>query len=95
MPTIGLLVIHIHLPHSLSLKQKRSLLKSLLNRLHKEFNISVAEIGLNDHWQESLIACAMVCNDCAFATHSLQKVYTFVENQFPNLPILDHRIECF
>lgn len=95
MPTIGLLVLHLHLPHSLSLKQKRSSLKSLLNRLHKEFNISVAEIGLNDHWQESLVACAIVSNDCAFATQSLQKVHTFVERQFPNLPILDHRIECF
>jgi uncharacterized protein YlxP (DUF503 family) len=95
MPTVGLLILHIHLPLALSLKQKRGLLKPLLSRLHKEFNVSVAEIGLNDHWQETLIACAMVCNDCAFATQSLQKVHTFVENQFPNLPILDHRIECF
>ncbi|MEW6180063.1 MAG: DUF503 domain-containing protein [Chloroflexota bacterium] len=95
MPTIGLLIIHLHLPSCISLKQKRGCLKPLLSRLHKEFNISVAEIGLNDHWQETLIACALVCNDCSFASQSLQKVHIFIQEQFPHLQVVDHRIECF
>lgn len=41
-----------------SLKEKRSVLKSLKTRLHDRFNISVAETGYHDLWQRAeLTAC--------------------------------------
>jgi len=41
-----------------SLKEKRSVLKSLKTRLHDRFNISVAETGHHDLWQRAeLTAC--------------------------------------
>jgi len=91
--TVGLLNIHLQLPGCTSLKQKRSLIKPVLSRLHREFNISTAEIGLNDHWQEAVICCALVSNDSKHTLKALQTVLLFVESHFPNLNILDHNIE--
>lgn len=95
MPTIGLLTLHVHLPQCNSLKDKRSLIKPVLSRLHKQFNLSCAETGLNDHWREALISCAVVCNDSRFATQSLQSVLVFFQEHYPDLAVIDHRIECF
>jgi uncharacterized protein YlxP (DUF503 family) len=43
-----------------SLKEKRSVLKSLKDRLHNRFNVSVAETGHQDLWQRAeLTACVV------------------------------------
>ncbi len=91
----GLLTIHLHLDACTSLKHKRGLIKPVLSRLHREFNISTAEVALNDHWSEAVIACAMICNDCAFAHKALQNVLSFFEAHWPQHQIIDHRIECY
>jgi hypothetical protein len=56
---IATLTIHLHLPGCASLKEKRGRIKPLIARLHREFNVSVAEMGLQDKWQEAVIVCAM------------------------------------
>ncbi|MCJ7708279.1 MAG: DUF503 domain-containing protein, partial [Anaerolineales bacterium] len=42
---VGALTLELRLPGCSSLKQKRSRLKPLLAALHREFNLSAAEIG--------------------------------------------------
>ena len=60
---VGILTLHLHLPGCASLKEKRGRIKPLLARLHRQFNLSVAELGLQDKWQETIISCGMVGND--------------------------------
>lgn len=91
----GYLYLHIYLPGCTSLKQKRSLIKPLIARLHREFNVSVAEIGLNDLWQEAMIGCALAANDTAYAHKALQTVLDYASSHWPDLEILEHRIETF
>ena len=43
---VAILTIHLHLPGCASLKEKRELIKPLMVRLRREFNISVAEMDL-------------------------------------------------
>jgi uncharacterized protein YlxP (DUF503 family) len=90
---IGLLTIHLQLPGVTSLKEKRSRIKPLLARLHKEFNVSASEIDRLDAWQESVIACSLVSNDHGYTQKALQTVLDFFERSWPDLPILSHRIE--
>ena len=49
---LATLTIHLHLPTCGSLKEKRGRIKPLIARLHREFNVSVAEMDLQDKWQE-------------------------------------------
>ncbi len=90
---IGLLTLHILLSGCNSLKDKRSQIKPLLARLHKEFNISVAEIDRQDMWQESIIACVLVSNEGRFAQKALNQVLDYTQNNWPNIQIIQHRIE--
>jgi uncharacterized protein YlxP (DUF503 family) len=58
-----LLVLDCHIPHAQSLKQKRAVVKSLVDRLRARLNASVAETGFLDEWQRSVIAISLVGNN--------------------------------
>ncbi|HEX2697044.1 MAG TPA: DUF503 domain-containing protein, partial [Anaerolineales bacterium] len=90
---IATLTIHLHLPTCTSLKEKRGRIKPLIARLHREFNISAAEMDLNDHWQEAVIACAMVGNDAAQLQRSLQSVAKWVEANWPDGDVIEQKVE--
>lgn len=90
---IDLLSLLIELPGCASLKEKRGRLKPLLARLHHEFNLSAAEVDHLDSWHSSLIACVIVSNDAGHNQRVLQQVIKYIELNFPDLLIQQHRIE--
>ena len=90
---IGVLSIHLRLPGCASLKEKRGRLKPLLVRLHKEFNVSVAEMELQENWQETIIACGMVGNDRVHLEQSLQAVARWVESNWLDMQVLIENLE--
>ncbi len=92
---VAVLTIHLHLPACSSLKEKRGRLKPLIARLHREFNISAAEMGLQDSWQEAVIDCAMVSNDDRHLQAALQKVAEWVRGNWPDGMVVEDRIELF
>ncbi len=90
---IGILQLHLFLPGCRSLKEKRGRIKPLIVRLQREFNLSVAEIDLQDNWKEALVACVLVSSDLNILQASLQKVITFTEHFFKDLELFHHQIE--
>ena len=90
---IATLTIYLHLPTCASLKEKRGRLKPLISRLHREFNVSVAEMDLQDKWQEAVIACAMVNSDAVVLRQSLQSVAKWVEGNWPDGDVIEKKIE--
>ena len=93
MNVVGVLTIHLDLPGCKSLKEKRSQLKPLLTRLHREFNISVAEMGQQDKWSKSIISCAMLGNDSAHLQRSLEYIQKWVEANWRDGMVVDNHIE--
>ena len=91
--TVGILSLTIHLPYCQSLKEKRRLVKPILARLHKEFNISVVEYDHHDTWQscELLIACA--ASRGIHVEQILARVIAFYESHWPDLPLTHEKIE--
>jgi len=90
---LGQLTIHLHLPACASLKEKRGRLKPLLARLRKEFNVSVAEMDLQDKWSEAVIACALVNSDAVVVRQSLQIVAKWVEANWTDGDVMNEKIE--
>ncbi len=90
---IGVLTIHLLIPSCASLKEKRGRLKPLLHRLHREFNVSTAEMGLQDKRQEAVVCCGMVGNDSAYLQSALETVRKWVEANWPDGDVLDTKIE--
>lgn len=92
---IGLLTLYLRIPMCASLKEKRSQLKPLLNRLGKEFNIGVAELDHHERWGETLIGCVTLSNDGAHTQRRLQKIITWIERHYPHFDIIQDKIEIF
>jgi uncharacterized protein len=90
---IAILTIHLHLPACASLKEKRGRIKPLISRLRREFNVSVAEMDLQDKWDEAVVVCAMVGNDQAFLQSALQNVAKWVESNWSNGDVWDTKIQ--
>ena len=90
---IGVLTLQIQLPGCRSLKEKRSRLKPLINRLHREFNLSVAEISQQDNWDEATIGCALLSNEHQFIESALHTVIHWLNRNWPDVTIIDDRIE--
>ncbi|MEW6712712.1 MAG: DUF503 domain-containing protein [Candidatus Riflebacteria bacterium] len=53
----------LHFPEVHTLKEKRQILRCLLDRVKAKFNASIAEVDHNDLWQRGTIGVALVAND--------------------------------
>jgi len=93
MISVGLLILKIQLPGSTSLKEKRSRLKPLLARLRREFDVSTAEIDRLDAWQYADIGCALLSNDPNHTRRALQQVARWVDENWPDVTLMDEKIE--
>ncbi|RPI28886.1 MAG: DUF503 domain-containing protein [Chloroflexota bacterium] len=91
--SIGLLTLHLFLPGCTSLKEKRSRIKPLLARLHREFNVSAAEMERLDSWQEAVVACALVSNDAAHTQRALQEIVRWVEASWHDVSVVNDTLE--
>jgi len=70
-----LIKLSLQIPYAHSLKDKRSQIKSLKDKLSSRFNASVAEIGALDSWQLAEMGVCMISNDRTY----LGKQYSLVE----------------
>jgi len=91
---MAVLIVSLHIPAAQFLKQKRSVLKSLKDRVRSRFNVSVAELDGQDKWQVATLGFAMLGNDNRYIDSCLSHILSFVEN-FNGCEICDHQIETY
>lgn len=77
---IGVLRVTLHLPGNNSLKGKRKVLRSTIDRLRAKFHVSVAEVGDNDAHKRAIIGVAVVGNEASHVDSMLAKIAGFVGN---------------
>jgi len=68
---------------SFSLKEKRSVVKSILKRLHNRFNVSTAEVDALDVQNEAVIGLATVGNSSVICEQVLQQCLREMEDNYP------------
>src|ERR1700712_2784254 len=90
---IGLCTVEFEHPGVTSTKEKRSILKSMLTRLHNQFNVSTAEIDFNDALNASVIAFTTVTNDSRHANHTISTILNWIEKNYPDAQIVNQEIE--
>lgn len=76
-----------------SLKEKRSIIKSLLARLQNTFHVSTAEVGFQDVWQDAAIAFCVVTNSTHHANQVVHTIVAWIEPNYPDVEIVDQVIE--
>ena len=71
---VGLLTLELHIPDAQSLKDKRQVLRSLKDKLRRDFNVAVAELEHHDTWQRSVVGIVTISNEEKHVREMLQKV---------------------
>ena len=68
-----------YIPHAASLKDKRQICRSLIDKIRQRFNVSVAEVDTQDIHQTLTIGVAVVSGEMAHAQRSLDEVIRFMD----------------
>ena len=74
---IGVMTANLHLQGIGSLKEKRSIVKSVIGRLQSRFNVSISEVDHNDSKIIATLGVAVVGNDKSFIESQLETVANF------------------
>jgi hypothetical protein len=90
---IATCVIKLSLGGVYSLKEKRRIVKSILTRLPRQFNVATAEVDYHDVWQTAVIGLVTVGNDTGYLHGLLEKAVAWIEENRPDAPIADYYIE--
>ena len=70
---VGICQLRLIIQDTLSLKEKRRILKSILDRMRNRFPVSIAEVGDQDLWQSALVGFCMVSNEQQLVNAALDK----------------------
>ncbi len=91
---VGVLKIKLRLPGVTSLKEKRGVVKSLVEKTRHRFNASVAEVGKNDDHLTSEVGITVVGNDQSFVNSMLDKILdAFEESALGRADVVDTELE--
>ncbi len=85
---VGVIAWELEIFGAQSLKEKRSVVKSLKDRLHDRFNVSVAETAHQDVWQRAELTACLVAGERRHADSVLQSLDRFVASD-PRARIID------
>jgi uncharacterized protein YlxP (DUF503 family) len=84
--------ITLLIPDNNSLKGKRQVVRSLIEKVRHRFGIAIAEVDSHDLWQRAEIGLAVVGNDETLLTKTVDRVMHFMENQHL-AEIIDSQLE--
>ncbi|MGI5823765.1 MAG: DUF503 domain-containing protein [Dethiobacteria bacterium] len=76
---IGICKLELLLLESFSLKDKRQVVRSIIERLKNRFNISIAEVGHLEALKRTALGLALVSNETAYLEKMMGMVINFVE----------------
>ena len=78
-PVVGLLVVDLFISDALTLKDRRRVVKSLLERLANRHNVSVADLGPDERPHNATLAVTTVANDRVHVDRVLQAALRMIE----------------
>ena len=79
---VGTLKIEFLLSDNRSLKGKRKVVRSMVDKVKTKFNVSVAEVGSNDKWQKIELGISAVGNDRRHIDSSLNHILGFLDSLY-------------
>jgi len=78
---IGYMTLSLHIPQAQSLKDKRHVLKGIVEGMRRKYNVSIAEMGEQNLHQRATLGVACVSNDQAQVHRVLEAVHGAIESR--------------
>ena len=80
---VGVLRVEVHIPMALSLKEKRSVVKSVKDQIRGRFNVAIVELDANEKWQRATLGVATLGDDRRHLDGCLHQVIEWIRgNRF-------------
>jgi len=79
---VGTLKIEFRIRDNHSLKGKRKIVRSMVDRVKHRFNASIAEVGSNDNWQRIELGISTTGNDRRHIESTLDNILSFLESLY-------------
>lgn len=89
---VGVATVKLYLSEARSLKDKRGVIKSVIQRLRNKFNVSVAEVDQNDIWKNATVGLAVVSKDKEIVDRTLTSIDKFLEED-GRFEVVDFAVE--
>jgi len=77
---VGVLSVTLHIGGVASLKEKRRVIKSILEKIRSRFNAAAAETGRQDEWNYCEMGFSCVSNEASHADSMLSSIMRFIDN---------------
>lgn len=90
---IGACKVRLRLPENESLKGKRQITKSVIERVKNKYNVSIAEVDDQDFWQLVTLGITCVSASTKHANEVLSKVVDFIQKSRFDVEMLDYEVE--
>ena len=85
--------VTLHIPESRSLKSKRRVVRSLVERIRTRFGVSIAEVDGQAAWQSATVGFCCVSGSAAHAEEVARKVMAFVDSSSSEFEVVDRGFE--
>jgi len=76
---VGAALVELHVHGSRSLKQKRGVVKSILQRVRNRYNVSIAEVGGQETWQRAVIGLSASGSEPIGVRRMLERAIAYIE----------------
>lgn len=90
---VGTCTVYLNAPYVFSLKEKRMIVKSIIERVKNKFNVSIAEVSNQDIHKSVVIGFACVTNRTDHANSIIENVINFIDKISKEAEIIDTVIE--
>ena len=80
---VSMIQLIFEIPDAGSLKEKRKVISSMKDKLRRRFQMSAAEIDLQDSLSFGQIGAALVSNSRSFGESVMHKAFEMIERDFP------------
>lgn len=90
---VGTCRVTLHIAMSQSLKDKRQVVRSVLQRLRNQFEVAAAEVDAQDLRQLAVLGLASVSNDAAHAEEILEHAVRYIEASRPDVEVTGMQLD--
>jgi len=90
---LGTAQLSIQIPEAHSLKDRRRVVRSIVQRVRARFDVAIAEVDDEQFWQSAKIGIVAVANSSRHVDEVIQQVISFVEQNLQSGFLADVQTE--
>ncbi len=90
---VGYTVLELRIAESQSLKDKRHVVKSVIERVKRRYNVSISEVEMQDDLRTAILGVSCVSQSEAQCRQALDKVADYIYNSRPDAEVMPHVVE--